>query len=288
MSGIYWLASFPKSGNTWTRAFLSYFLKRGEKPVDINDMFSGPIASNREIFDEYSGLESGELRWDEIERLKPDVYRAAILEQNDPFYCKSHDAYTYLPDGVTPIMPADVTLGALCLIRNPLDVCVSFAHHCGHGDYDLSLNQLNDPKACLVPMKGRQFNQLPQRLLGWSGFINSWTDARGFPVKVVRYEDMKQNPLDTFAGMARFLGFDADESEIGKAIDAAKFERLREQELESGFREKMRRTKPFFRKGKVGDWREELSDDQVSRIVEANRETMRVYGYLDERDQLVF
>ncbi|MEJ2083836.1 MAG: sulfotransferase, partial [Acidobacteriota bacterium] len=38
MTGIVWLASYPKSGNTWLRAFLMNFLDPGKRPVDINQL----------------------------------------------------------------------------------------------------------------------------------------------------------------------------------------------------------------------------------------------------------
>ena len=288
MKGIYWLASYPKSGNTWTRAFIWHFLDKRETAFDINSLFTGPISSSREIFDEYSGLESGELSWDEIERLRPEVFRAASAETEGPLYCKCHDAYSFLPDGQTPIIPPDVTLGALCLIRNPMDVCVSFAHHGGHKNYDRSLKMMNDPNAHLVRHPHKQGEQLPQRLLSWSGFIESWTYAKGFPVKVFRYEDMKQKPLETFTGIACFLGFEVDQSSIEEALEATRFERLQEQEKNSGFKEKLPRAKRFFRKGQIGSWREELNDAQVAAIIESHRDVMRKYGYLDEHDQVLY
>ena len=44
---IVWLASYPKSGNTWTRAFLTAYLGDEDQAVDINDLEGGPIASSR-------------------------------------------------------------------------------------------------------------------------------------------------------------------------------------------------------------------------------------------------
>ena len=61
MSGILWLASYPKSGNTWFRTFLTNFMADRERPVSINELDSGQIASAREPFDEALGYESGEL-----------------------------------------------------------------------------------------------------------------------------------------------------------------------------------------------------------------------------------
>ena len=55
MGGIYWLASYPKSGNTWFRAFLCNLQEDGEEPADINDLATGGIASARGWLDEVLG-----------------------------------------------------------------------------------------------------------------------------------------------------------------------------------------------------------------------------------------
>ena len=38
MAGIIWLASYPKSGNTWLRAFLHNLLRDPGRPYDINKL----------------------------------------------------------------------------------------------------------------------------------------------------------------------------------------------------------------------------------------------------------
>ncbi len=45
VGGIVWLASYPKSGNTWFRVFLSNLMGELEEAANINDLKSTPIAS---------------------------------------------------------------------------------------------------------------------------------------------------------------------------------------------------------------------------------------------------
>ena len=71
---IVWIASYPKSGNTWFRLFLSNIMNNGDYPVNINSII-GEIASNRELFDEITGVPSSILCKKEILRLRPEVYR---------------------------------------------------------------------------------------------------------------------------------------------------------------------------------------------------------------------
>ncbi len=78
MSGIYWLASYPKSGNTWLRSFLSNLQQDGDAPADINELATGTIASARDWLDEALGFDSADLSADEIDRLRPAVYRWSL------------------------------------------------------------------------------------------------------------------------------------------------------------------------------------------------------------------
>ena len=45
---IVWLASYPKSGNTWLRAVLTSYLRDDGEPASINALIGGPVASDRE------------------------------------------------------------------------------------------------------------------------------------------------------------------------------------------------------------------------------------------------
>ena len=73
MGGIYWLASYPKSGNTWFRTFLRNLIEDGDQPADINDLSTGSIASSRGWLDEVLGFDTAELDPDEVDRLRPEV-----------------------------------------------------------------------------------------------------------------------------------------------------------------------------------------------------------------------
>ena len=65
---LVWLASYPKSGNTWTRLFLSQFLTGSVDPVDLNAIdLHGSISSSRPSFDEVVGLPSSDLTDDEVD-----------------------------------------------------------------------------------------------------------------------------------------------------------------------------------------------------------------------------
>lgn len=287
MNGIVWLASYPKSGNTWFRTFLTNYLRDAEAPADINDLDGGPIASARHPFDEAVGYDSGEMTFDEIDALRPEVYRQWARESTGTKYCKVHDAYTLLPDG-RPLIPSDATACALYFVRNPLDVCVSFAHHSGHDRFDRMIRAMGDPEYSFCATDATETNQLRQKLLSWSGHFLSWADTPALRVHVMRYEDMKAKPEETFGAAVRFAGLPEDPARLKKALAFSHFDELQKQEKSAGFGEKMPRAKSFFRRGETGSWRDSLTPEHTAKIIGDHRDVMRRLGYLDAHDQPVF
>ena len=83
MSNIIWLASYPKSGNTWFRVFLANFLRDADEAVDINHLNMMLIASARWLFDAATGVEASDLTPEEIERWRPAVYEHLVQEAGD-------------------------------------------------------------------------------------------------------------------------------------------------------------------------------------------------------------
>ena len=108
MGNIIWLASYPKSGNTWFRIFLTNLRGDNDQPADINDLDCTPIASARESFDDEVGIEASDLTPDEIDRLRPAVYETLAAHADEPLFMKVHDAYT-LVDGASPLFPKTAT-----------------------------------------------------------------------------------------------------------------------------------------------------------------------------------
>jgi aryl sulfotransferase len=277
---IVWLASYPKSGNTWFRAFLTALLNPENPSVDINNMYPTTIASSRQLFDEMAGLSSADLLPDEIDRLRPLIYRQNALESEEMIYHKIHDAWTLLPGGES-LIPADVTRAVLYFIRNPLDVAVSFANHL-NTSIDKTIGIMNNPGYAFCDRTTKLHNQLRQQLLTWSEHVKSWVDISGLPVLVIRYEDMTAQPTATFTKAAAFIGLTPSTREVETALEYCSFTRLKQQEEEKGFSEKSAHSASFFRKGIVGDWRNVLTTEQVKRIIEEHGEVMGRYGYLSD------
>jgi hypothetical protein len=276
---IVWLASYPKSGNTWFRIFLTALLQEGA--LNINQLKTDGIFSSREIFDGFTDLDSTLLTDEETRELHPHVYRAVADQyEKDHLFIKMHDAYTFNCDG-DPVVPEDRTACALYFIRNPLDIVASFAVHM-NTSLDKTISFLNAEDARLSPQKDNHnvATQLPQTLMSWSMHVKSWMELPGFPVKFIRYEDMVKNTLATFSAIMDFIGIDATQGAIQKALDASSFEKIKRQETERGFRETLFDHVSFFRKGTINNWEAELTPSQSNAIKDVHREVMLLFNYL--------
>jgi hypothetical protein len=285
VGGIVWLASYPKSGNTWMRAFLTNLLNEQDEQVDINHLKTDGIFSSREIFDSVTGIEASNLTGDEIDSLRPVIYNHLSETAEKTMYLKAHDAYTRLADG-RPLFGTE-NARAIYILRNPLDVAVSYANHMSK-DLDTAIRLMGDKSHAMCGNRHSLNIQLRQRLLTWSGHVESWTEQRDIPMHLIRYEDMKLDPMSAFTGVVRFLEIACSEGQIARAVELSGFSKLKALEQENGFHEKPLKVKSFFRKGEVGDWRNHLSEAQRDRLIADHGQVMRAFGYLDANGKSVF
>jgi hypothetical protein len=287
-----WLASYPKSGNTWLRILIANLAASDDRPVDINDLPERVgIASARGPFDHLTLLDSGLLTHDEIDGLRPRVHEELACgaegdEDDEPAneatvrFVKAHDAYTVTPNREPLLAGARGANGAIVIVRDPRDVAPSLANHL-RTTIDHAITFMNDESAGFCAKTSGQQHQLRQTLLRWSGHVASWLDQSDIPVHLVRYEDMQANAAGTLRRAMAFAGRPATDKEIRRAVAFADFAELRRQEQERGFGEaaRLRAGGGFFRRGEAGAWRDELTTEQVARIEAAHAPMMRRLGY---------
>jgi hypothetical protein len=287
-----WLASYPKSGNTWFRILVANLWSNDDKPVDINQIDStDTIASGRNPFDQCLLIDSTLLTIDEIDRLRPAAYAFAAGER--PFaetrlpvrFVKTHDAYT-LTDWGEPLMAgARGAAGALLFVRDPRDVAASFAHHM-RSSIDAAIDFMAREDFCFDSATDRIDRQFRQRLLGWSGFAESWLDQQDIPVHLVRYEDMLADTVAIVRAALAFAGIETDPAQLDRAIAFASIDELQRQEAASGFREAPRQVHSFFRRGTAGGWRDELTSEQIARVEHDHGAMMDRLGYSRSTDRM--
>lgn len=276
MTGFYWLVSYPKSGSTWLSLALGSMYRDG-MPVDFATEAMGfPQAAARDVFDSVLHIESSDLTHDEDERLRPRLYELLAAEARTPMLRRVHSAFVPTGNG-EPLFPPQLTLGVIYLTRDPRDVAVSYAHYMD-STIDAAIESMRNPFASIGAKHGTVSHLLTQRLLTWSDHVQSWLRA-GLPLLQIRYEDMLESPAEALSSVASFLGWNTDPGVIAAAVETTRFDRLQSQEQEHGFQSGSGRSRPFFRRGVAGAWRDSLNAPQVRLIERDHGQVMTRLGY---------
>ena len=273
MGKIIWLASYPKSGNTWVRAFLHNLLRDPEEGYDINRITD--FSANDSAVGWYQpliGRAPGDWTLEEVGKVRRKAHEAVTRAHPDSVFVKTHNALTV--DRYGPLITMELTAGAIYIVRNPLDVAISYSHHLGE-TIDRTIYLLNNRNTGTPNTK----TNVHQLLRSWSEHVQSWTAHPHPGLHVIRYEDMLGQPENLFGGVAACLGLKPPRDRLLRAIERCRFEELRKREETQGFNERGRFLKRFFREGRADQWREVLTDAQVKRIVDAHRPTMQRFGY---------
>ena len=277
--GILWIASYPKSGNTWTRALLNNLLKIIQDedegaPQNINRMNEYTIWDiSAKPYEKIIGQPPKDVDRAEIAKARPQV-QEQIAERTDGLaMVKTHHALVM--DRGVPTINFEVTSGAIYIVRNPLDVAVSFANHLG-STVDRAITEMGIRNL----ETGVSETSVYEVYGSWSQHVESWTRKPHRAIYVMRYEDMLERPMETFGGLARHLLLPATREQLQLAIDRSSFDELKKQEEEEGYREKPDSAAKFFRSGKSGEWRHELTPAQVTKIVHDHHEQMARFGYM--------
>ncbi|MEI9804207.1 MAG: sulfotransferase domain-containing protein [Pseudolabrys sp.] len=264
MIGIVWLASYPKSGNTWLRLALES-LMAGGAPVRLNHVKQLRLgAASRSLLEEVLGVDTSDLSHEEIEELRPRCYEAIARDAKRPLFMKVHDARISTAGG-EPLFPPDITSAAIYIVRDPRDVAVSYAYHSGVS-IDAMIGIMANPRYVAARGVSSMSASVPQRYLSWSAHVESWLDTPDMKILLLRYEDMVRDFATELGRVAAFLGMEPSPGAIAGAVAATRFERLQEAEASEGFRELAPTAARFFRKGVAGGWRTDLSDKQVRQI----------------------
>ena len=271
MGGIVWLASYPKSGNTWVRYFLHALLMDHRAGLNrMNALTVGDAAAQWYV--PLLGRPPDACSYEEMAKVRPQAIRAIAAQANGLVFVKTHNAL--VAHAGSPMIEPSVTAGVIYIVRNPLDVAISLANFLSK-TLDEAIEEITRAGATM-PASDRFAYQY---FGSWAEHADSWTRKPMRQLHVMRYEDMLERPQETFAALAKFLRLKLSPRELAAAIRASSFEKLREEEEKFGFVEKPETAERFFREGRAGQWREELSPEQVARICEAFAPQMARFGY---------
>tara|TARA_B100001029_G_C15000737_1_gene417905 strand:+ start:297 stop:1130 length:834 start_codon:yes stop_codon:yes gene_type:complete len=276
---IIWIASYPKSGNTWVR----YFLKSYFNPIDKNlsletkkdDNFSSTTFPNpillKEMNIDYFNFGNIIKNWVSMQD--------AINLNNKINFLKTHNAMCTINN--YPFTNAKNTLGGIYIVRDPRAIVASLADHF-QISHEEAVENMMSPQHGEFPQENGK-NYYLSMMGTWSDHYKSWKTYNGRKILIVKYEDLISKAYSTFSNIIKYLKdineITFDEEKIKFSIEETSFVKLRKLEEKDGFIERGKGNF-FFRKGKAGSWKEELNKDLINKIEKKFKKEMLELGYI--------
>ena len=277
---IIWLSSYPKSGNTWVKLFLSAYLGKQSPsiPFNINKMlipFSLFPTNNliKKFNFDFTNFEKIAEHW-----IPMQDYLNLGTKGN--IFVKTHNVICTINGN--KFTNKQNSLGAIYLVRDPRDIIISYSSFLKKSYDEVATYLFNNKSFELSNIDGKQFDFT---LIGsWSDNYNSWKNYKSINVLIIKYEDLVSDTQNTFTKIIKYLNkidnIKIDNEKIKSCINLTSFENLRKIEEEKGFIEKGF-GQFFFRKGKVGDWKKKLNQDLVKKVEEKFKLEMKELGYIN-------
>jgi hypothetical protein len=257
LGNIWWLASYPKSGNTWVRMFLLAYLT-GEK-IDINAARQFVISDLQPDFHPKAK---------DIHEYLKNYYESLAKLEN--VCVKTHNANISVDK--KRLIPMDRTNGGVYIVRDPRDVALSMSHH-----YAVDIDQIIETMADETCVIASRFNHMGHVLSSWSTHVNSWRTTN---LMMFRYEDLLEHTEEAFKAITKILYLPEHGEERFKfALHESNFNNLKGLEIEHGFAEGGAASN-FFRVGEAGQWKEHLTEKQIKKIEKDHRIMMEGCKYL--------
>ena len=261
---LIWIASYPKSGNTWVRTILQSAITGS---VDLNQL--GKFIPN--FSSRVSNLNQDKTiaHPSQASQYWPSTQTTISTAAGDSSaILKTHNVCATF-DGTKFPLP-DVTRSAIYIVRDPRDVAISYSHHFNH-DLDSSIEVLMNDKN--FNFKEKDFFR-GEFIASWKAHVLSWM-AAPFPVLLIRYEDLLSEPQTIIEKIITFLEIEPKIS-VEKISDATCFKNLSNMEKQNGFTEKAH-SDNFFRVGQARQW--EQGDPRFKPLVDTYSKLLVKLGY---------
>ena len=273
---IIWLASYPKSGNTWVRLFLNTLFFTNNK-LNINNIKIQQFPNRKHfknILDDFNDTEGV------IKNSLNAQY--AINLDNKVKFLKTHSACWKANKNV--FTNSENTLGVIHIVRDPRNIITSLKKHFGKINYESAFEFMQDERKFLGSKSYKEENDVATLISSWSNNYKSWKKFEKNYL-LIKYEDLLANPNKEFLKLINYLkditNFEFSEMKIKKAIIDCNFENLKKQEMQSGFIEASKDSdQSFFSLGPNNNWKKFLDNNIRQKIENSFGVEMEELNYL--------
>ena len=291
---IFWLVSYPKSGNTLLRSILIslFFTNDGNFNLKMSnkiDQFESTrfILNNKDLFGEdINKLGDIAIFFKYITKLQS---KEALGIKEDFVFKKSHSGLFEI--GNNAFTNTQNSRGIIYVVRDPRDVCISWSKHSGLSIQE-SIDFLTNDYAKLHWVDSKKFlrefreDEKPKSFLSsWEKHVLSWTKINwNIPKLIIKFEDLVYDKEFTIRKLVEFfkLNFNFNFENLDRKIDnillTTEFEKLKEEEKKNGFIEATEHSN-FFSVGEKYQWENKLEAEQILQIEEKFKDVMKSFGY---------
>ncbi len=277
---IIWIASYPKSGNTYLRSFLAsyYYSEKGK--------FNFNYLSNIKQFPN--------LKFSKFQaRNKEEASQNWIYNQNEFFkkeifnLTKTHNClYPFKGNQFTS---SNLSLGAIYIVRDPRNVITSLTHHYSL-NYEQALHHMTNEESSLLETTADDDYSNFTYLNSWANHYKSWKNNSIFKTLFVKFEDFQNNKEETFRKIILFIkklmkdDTYIDEQKFLNSIKTTNFNNLKNKELNEGFEESVYskitgKKINFFNLGFNNRWQKLLPSDIKTAINKKLNKELEELGY---------
>ena len=282
---IFWIASYPKSGNTWLRALISayYYSKDG--------VFNQNILKNIGQFPEKKYLTGFDHNHKEVGDTARFWIKAQekINEDKKLRFFKTHNIFGAVNN--FKFSNKQNSAGCIYIVRDPRNVMTSIKNHYELDD-DGALKWIRNPKKFIYDVeKVEQYGYSDfQFISSWSTNYKSWRVQKEIPIKIIKYEDLLKETYIVFKDVVEFINKTLqikekiDKDKLKNSVRSTFFDKLKNDEKKNGFVEavtsKINKDKiPFFNLGPDNDWKKILDKDHQIKLTDIFKEDLIKLGY---------
>jgi len=275
---IIWIASYPKSGNTWIRSFLSAYFFTQDGSFSFNLMKNIPTFES-EIFLPYISKEDAAKQPQDIAKYWIEVQKNSKLNDGNVIFLKTHNFCGKINN--YSFTNANYTLAFIYIVRDPREVVISYSNHSDQ-NIDKSIEIITSTSPTCMIDEGINY---PVYTYNWGVNYLSWKNFYTVPHLIIKYEDLIKDTYKNFNKIISFLhglGFPKiDKKKLIRSIYNTTFSNLQNLEKKYGFNEQnIKIGKKFFDKGLTNSWKEILSIKQVKIIEDRFKNEMKELNYL--------